>query len=237
MPKTIKKRVPKKSATAEEEVKDKLSGLTETIRKRQRIVAQYGIIVLVLIAAAAGFFAYSFYAQKKAKGLQYEGYKAYYNISKTTLSKEEQYKKSLDLFQKAFDTRKSPLSLFYVAASYYELGRYDDAVKTLKEFTDRYSSEEQMLPLVYQKMAAAYIKKGDMNGAKKALEDIGSLKRDTYKDYALMEHARLLEKEGKGDEAKKKYQELATKYPDSPFAGDAKAKLSGGPEKKEGSTK
>jgi outer membrane protein assembly factor BamD (BamD/ComL family) len=46
-----------------------------------------------------------------------------------------------------------------------------------------------------------------------------------------MESARLLEKEGKIEEAKKKYKELTEKFPNSPFTDEAKAKLS---EKKEG---
>jgi len=49
-----------------------------------------------------------------------------------------------------------------------------------------------------------------------------------------MEYAKLLEKEGKIDEAKKKYQELTTKYPNSPFIDEANTKLSVKTEKKEG---
>jgi outer membrane protein assembly factor BamD (BamD/ComL family) len=80
-------------------------------------------------------------------------------------------------------------------------------------------------------MAMAYIKKGDVNEAKKTLDILYNLKGDIYKDFALIEYAKLLEKEGKLDEAKKKYEELVTKFPNSPFKDDAKAKL---PAKKEG---
>ena len=72
-------------------------------------------------------------------------------------------------------------------------------------------------------MATIYIKKGDMNEAKKTLDALYNLKGDIYKDFALMEYASLLEKEGKPDEAKKKYEELTTKYPASPFLDKAKA--------------
>ena len=58
------------------------------------------------------------------------------------MSTEEQYQKSLDIFQKAYNTKKSPISLFYVAACQYELGRFDDALKSLKDFTGKYSSDE-----------------------------------------------------------------------------------------------
>jgi tetratricopeptide (TPR) repeat protein len=119
----------------------------------------------------------------------------------------------------------------YIAGCYYELGRYDEAITTLKDFTQRYSKEEKFIPLAYEKMAMAYERKGDTKEAMKALEALYNLKGDIYKDFALIESARLLEKEGKTEEAKKKYKELSDKFPNSPFSDAAKAKLS---EKKEG---
>ena len=68
----------------------------------------------------------------------------------------------------------------------------------------------------------------------KTLDTLYNLKGDIYKDFALMEYARILEKEGKPDEAKEKYQELTTKYPDSPFLDKAKEQLSVTTEKKKG---
>jgi tetratricopeptide (TPR) repeat protein len=76
-----------------------------------------------------------------------------------------------------------------------------------------------------------YIQKGDINEAKKSLDLLYNLKTDIYKDFALIEYGRLLEKEGKMDEAKKKYEELAAKFPNSPFIDEIKPKI---PEKKEG---
>jgi|WetSurSiteA1Bulk_404760.scaffolds.fasta_scaffold13925_2 predicted negative regulator of RcsB-dependent stress response len=232
MPKAIKKRITKKTSTTEEEVQDKLSGLKVTMRERRKTVFQYGAIVLIVILAAASFFIYTSYAQKKSQELSYEGYKTFYNIPKTPMSKEEQYQKALDMFQKSYNTKKSPVSLFYIAACYYELGRYDDALKSLKDFTGQYSSDAQFIPLAYQKMSTIYVKKGDMKEAKKTLDTLYNFKGDIYKDFALIEYARLLEKEGKGDEAKKKYEELSTKYPNSPFIDEAKTKLSVTSEKK-----
>ena len=81
-------------------------------------------------------------------------------------------------------------------------------------------------------MAMIYIKKGDTNEAMKTLDTLINLSGDIYKDFALMEYGRLLEKEGKTDEADKKYQELITRFPNSPFAGEAKAKIAA--EKKAG---
>jgi predicted negative regulator of RcsB-dependent stress response len=227
MPKVIKKRMPKKTVAAEAEMKDKLAGLKDTLKERQKSVLIYGMGVLVIIIAIISFLLYNYTSQKKAGTFEYEAYKIYYNeYQGQSVNKEEQYKKALDIFKKAYDIRKSPFSLFYIAACYYELGKYDDALKTLKDFTQRYSKEDRFIPLAYQKIAMVYIKKEDINEAMKTLDTLYNLNSNIFKDFALMEYGRLLEKEGKLDEAKKKYKELTTKFPNSPFIDEAKAKLS-----------
>jgi tetratricopeptide (TPR) repeat protein len=227
MPKPIKKRVPKKTASTEADVKDKLVSLKDTIKERQTTAIKYGAGVLVIFIAIVSFLLYSYTSQKKARMFEYEAYKTYYNDNQgQSVNKEEQYKKALDIFKKAYDTRKTPISLFYIACCYYELGKYDDALKTLKDFTQRYSNEERFIPLAYQKMAISYIKQGNVNEAIKTLDTLYNLHSNIYKDFALMEYGKLLEKEGKIDEAKKKYKELTTKFPNSPFLEEAKVKLS-----------
>ena len=69
-------------------------------------------------------------------------------------------------------------------------------------------------------------RKGNTKEAMEVLEKLYNLKGDIYKDFALIEYARLLEKEGKTEEAKKKYKELSERFPNSPFIDEAKAKLS-----------
>jgi predicted negative regulator of RcsB-dependent stress response len=231
MPKQIKKRVSKKTVTSEVNVRNKIAGLKDTIKERKKAALTYGAGILVILIAIVSFLVYNYTSQKKARIFEYEAYKIYYSPPSQGLNKEEQYKKALDIFKKAYDTRKSPISLFYIAACYYELGKYDDALKTLKDFTQRYSKEDRFIPLVYQKIATVYLKKGDINEATKTLDTLDSLNSDIYKDLALIEYGRLLEKAGKVEEAKKKYKELTTRFPNSPFIDEAKAKLS---EKKEG---
>jgi len=233
MPKLIKKRIPKKTGDTETEVKERLTSLKDTLRHRQKTVLRFTSGILVILVILAGFLVHSYTAQKKARTLEYEAYKIYYGNPQTqSADRQVQYKMALDMFKKAYDTSKSPLSFFYIAACYDDLGNYDEALKTLKDFTRRYSNDETYIPLVYQKMAAIYVKKGDAGEAKKTLDTLINLKGDIYKDFALIEYARLLEKEGKTDEANKKYQELVTRFPNSPFAGEAQAKLAA--EKKAG---
>ncbi len=225
MPKAIKKRIGKKTIDSETEVKQKISSLTETFRQRQRTAFIAAITVLVVLTAVVGILWYSYSSQKKAKILENEAYKSFYSSQTSATNAEEQYKKALDLFKKAYDTKKSPFSLFYIANSYYALGNYDDALKTLQDFIKKYSNDEKFLPLAYQKIALIYLKKGETEQAKRTLDNLYNLKGDVLKDFALMEYAKLLDKEGQADEAQKKYQEVVRKYPSSPFIEEAKAKI------------
>lgn len=185
--------------------KGKLFSIKDTIKQKRDTALKFGAAAVIIFIAIVGLLVYSYSSQKKAKELEHEAYNIYYNNSQAqAVNKEDQYKKALDIFKKAYDTKKSPVSLFYIASCYYETGKYDDALKTLKDFVQRYSSDDKYAPLAYQKTAIIYIKKGDVNEAKKTLDALYNLKTDIYKDFALMEYGKLLEKEGKSDEAKKK---------------------------------
>jgi predicted negative regulator of RcsB-dependent stress response len=233
MPKPIKKRISKKTGDTETEVKERLTSLKYAMKHRQKTVLKLTAAVVVVLAVLAGFLIHSYSMHKKARTLEYEAYRIYYSKPNAqSPDRQGQYKAALDTFKKAYDTSKSPLSLFYIAACYDDLGNYDEALKTLNDFVRRYSGDEAYIPLVYQKMAAIYIKKGNTGEAKKALDTLINLKGDIYKDFALLEYARILEKEGKTDEADKKYKDLVTRFPNSPFAGEARAKIAA--EKKAG---
>ncbi len=228
MPKAIKKRTSRKAVDTETEVTERLATFKDTLRERQKTAIQIAAGALVILIAITGFFLYSSSVKKKAGEYEFQAYKIFNSTTRMQPgNKGGQYKKALDMFQKAYDTKKSPVSLFYIAACYYELGNYDETVKTLKDFTRKYSGAERLAPLAHQKMAMAYVRKGDVNEALKTLDTLYSLPGDIFKDVALMETGKLLERQGKSDEAKKKYEELTKKFPDSPFRDEAEARLAG----------
>ena len=144
---------------------------------------------------------------------------------------KEQFQQALDLFQQAYSQKKSARVLLYIANSFYELEKYDDALKSLDEFTIKYSSKKDMLPLAYQKMAYIQIRKGNPDQALKDFSEIANLPGGFFLDLALMESARILEIQGKNEEAAGKFKELAEKFPESPFAAEAKSRLGDGKEK------
>jgi len=231
MPKAIKKKAAKKNIQTENEIKDVLGNIKDTLKKKQKTVLIYSLIGLSAVLVFAVILFYQHTEGQKSHQLENSAYNIYYNLDRQQYaSKQEQYQKALDLFQQAYSKRKSPRVLLFIASSYVELQKYDDAMKTLTEFTKKYTNARSLLPLAYKEMAAVQIIKGDKEAALKTLDTL--YKSGTIlQDYALVEAGRILEKDGKKDEAAAKYKELTEKFSGSPFIEEAKTKLG---EKKEG---
>lgn len=233
MPRVIKKKVAhKKEVDTEIQVKDSLDGIKKVFEEKQKSLVAYGLIALSAAIVIGGIAVYRFSANDTARQLEYEAYKTYYNMYQTTpLSGQEKAQKALGLFQQAYEKKKSPRILLFIADAYAEMAKYDDALKTLDEFTNRFVREEALLPLAYQKMVALQLKKGSKDEALKTLDRISGASGDMLKDFVLIQQARMLEQDGKKEEATAKYKELAEKYPNSPYTEEAKTKFG---EKKEG---
>jgi tetratricopeptide (TPR) repeat protein len=227
MPKVIKKKTAKPIKT-EEGVKNVLHDTKEFINKRQKIFFPSVIALVVITVAVAGILIYRSNVRNQAAALEYDAYKIYYGLyQKQPFQKEDRYQKALEQFKKAYDTRKSPYSLFYIAACYYDMGKNEDALKTLKELNQQFPDDERFVPLSYYKMAVITLRKGDREGYLKLLDTLYNYRTNSFKDLALIESARMLDAMGKKEDAVKKYEELTKNFPESPFVEEAKAKLGG----------
>jgi len=225
MPKVIKKKTAKPAKT-EEGVTNALHHTQEFIRERQRVFFPAVIALVVIAVSVAGFLVYRSNMKTQAAALEYEGYKIYYGLyQKQPFQKEDRYQKALEKFRKAYEARKSPLSLFYISACYNDLGKYDDALKSLKELNERFPDDDKFIPLSYYKMAVITLRKGDREGYLKLLDTLYNYRTRTLKDLALLESAKMLEAMGKKEDAVKKYEEITKNFPESPFVEEAKAKL------------
>ncbi|HTZ18934.1 MAG TPA: tetratricopeptide repeat protein [Dissulfurispiraceae bacterium] len=224
MPKVIKKRSEKFDGS-DESLQETVEDIRDRIKERQRTLVIGLAVVLVLIIAVGGFYMYNKSQSSKATGLQREAYMLFYsdNAAQPSVAGEN-YKKALDLFRKSYDVKKKADVLLYIAYCQDALGSYDDAIKTLKELNEKYT-DPRIIPLAYYKMAEIYLKKNDSTNALAALNTLAGLKDGIFLDMALMESAKILESQGKTDDAKAKYKELIAKYPNSALVGEAKARL------------
>jgi predicted negative regulator of RcsB-dependent stress response len=226
MPRPIKKRVKKKEVRTETEVKGKLSDLKSQLREKQKAVMAYSIAAGAILVVLAGILYHRYSFGEKSRLAENAAYNYYYGEHlNEPMARQEQVQKALDLFKKAYNFRESPRLLLYIANSYYELGKYDEALASLNDFIRKDSSNHDLLPLAYKMMADTQLQKGDKQGALKTLSTLYTSPGKIYKDFALMESAHILESEGKTGEASAKYRELAEKFKDSPFYEAAKAKL------------
>jgi predicted negative regulator of RcsB-dependent stress response len=226
MPKAIKKRTKKKDVVTETEVKDRLVEIKDKLREKQRTVVAYSIFAGIIIIVIAGLFYYRYSSGQKSRMTENEAYSYFYGEHlKQPMTTPERMQKALDLFKQAYDYRKSGRLLLYIADSYYEMGKYDEALSSVDRAIKNYSSDKDLLPLAYKMMANIQLKKGNKDEALKTLDRLYTSPGTIYKDYALMESGRILESEGKQSEADAKYKELTDKFKDSPFYAEAKAKL------------
>lgn len=225
MPKPIKKKIVKK-ATSGTDASETLSRLKKSAEERKRFLITAVAAVVLSAIVIGGFFLYSNTQENKAQKLEYEAYKIYYGLyQKQPVASEERYKKATEIFKKAYDVRKSPVSLYYIANCYYELGKYEESLNALKNLNQKFPDDEKFVPLSYYKMAMISLKKGSAEEALKSLAVLYNYKTGTYKDLSLIESGKTLEAQGNVEEAKKKYEELIKDFPQSPFAEEAKARI------------
>jgi len=225
MPRAIKKRTTKKTGLNEEEVKGAVVRLLDSIKERKRIFISVISATGIVVVLAVVIMLYSSSVKGKAYLIENEAYKYYYKIDlKVPLTEEGRWKKSLELFQKAIDVKSTPSVQFYIGNSYFNLGDYDSAIKAYNKFIDKYINEKIILPIVYQKLASAYIKKGKDDEAIRTLDTLAEFREGTFKDAALILKARYYETAGKHEDALEIYKELVEGFPSSPWAREANAK-------------
>lgn len=224
MPKAIKKRVIKK-IEAEEEVKGFIRHTTDFISQRKKLLILISSVLVIVIAITITFILYTIHLTKKAYSLQREADNYYYNINlETPFIEEERWEKALELYQQSLKIKSTPLVQFYIGNCYYRLNDFNNAAKAYTLFINKYTHEEGLLPLVYQKLSSSYIKSGKSEEALKTLQTLKNFKNGAFKDTALIEEARLYEEIGRAEDAKKIYREIVKGFSSSPWSNEAKSK-------------
>lgn len=226
MPKPIKKRIVKKTTVQEDEVKSALMRTLDAAKERQRNLIIALSAVVGLIAIYIIFSVYSASSKEKAYALETDAYKYYYGIDmKESMTEKERWEKALNLYKQSVDIKATPTARFYLGNCYYNLGDFDNAIKEYTAFIDKFGSNKEILPVVYQKLASAYLKKNNNTKAIETLDALAKLNNGIFKDTALGLQARYYETAGESGKAIEKYKELVQLYPASSWSAEAKAKI------------
>jgi tetratricopeptide (TPR) repeat protein len=225
MPKVIKKRAAKKKPKQEEEVKSVALQTIEKLKKRQKQVITVAGAVIALILLIIIVSAYSSSQKNKAYAIEMDAGRYYYGGTEESLSKEDRFNKAIELYQQSIDIKASPTALYYLGNSYFNLGDYDKAVEQYNKFVSKFSSEDTILPLVYQKLASSYFKSGKNDKALEALGRLAKVENGIFKDTALILEAQHYESAGDTAKGLQKYRELMLEFPSSPWTAAANAKV------------
>jgi predicted negative regulator of RcsB-dependent stress response len=224
MPRAIKRRTDK-TDDSEPDLRETVEDIRERLRDRQRFLI-YGLLLFIVVTASiVGFLVYRSSTNERALDLAAQADQVLYGApGAQPVPPAEKNKKALGLYKESYAARKNAAVLLSIAGTQYSLGDYDDALKSLRELLDRFP-DSPLAALAYFKIAMTYERKNDLNNAVTALKNLSSIKNSALQDLALLETGRILEKQGKGEEAKSSYRDLVSRFPQSPLLAQAKARL------------
>ena len=123
-------------------------------------------------------------------------------------------------------TDAANLANAYAGLAYAQLGKWQDAVKYLEEFSTK--GDAMISPAVTAALGNAYANTGNIDKAISTLKKAAEMADDEVEDGVnnslsptyLIQAARLLESQGKKDEALKIYKDIKVKYINSVAAQD-----------------
>jgi predicted negative regulator of RcsB-dependent stress response len=105
----------------------------------------------------------------------------------------------------------------------FHLGEWDAALAAYKAFLDGAPGDDSLRFAALEGIARVHEAKGDLAAAATAWEKVGEVK--FYADRAALERARVLERAGKADEARKALAAFPEQFKDSPLRTAAERQL------------
>jgi predicted negative regulator of RcsB-dependent stress response len=204
----------------------------ENIRK---FYVGLAVLAVVIIASALAFMVMKS-AHEKAAVQMAEALK-YYDISAAPpgdkpMAPEERLKKASEIFGQLSSKgdKQADMALYYKANADFDLGLVDTAIQEYKQLKDRID-DPLLQALTDQRLASAYLVKGNSNEAINVLSADLKSNWNFFKDVDHYRLAKILE-QGDTKQAITQLEELLKEFPDSPWATEAKlelAKLTGKP--------
>ena len=197
--------------------------------QRRAVLAGLGVI-LVAGAVVAGVMWYDYQSTLKARELDHEATLHYLTRPADDPKKsQEQLSQAITLYKQVVEqyprSPVAPLALFHLGNAQVLANEVDAGIETYKRFMLLYGSNTSLLGLVQQRLAYAYLAKGDRDQAVKAFTGILDIPGALNKDHVLFELAKLEESQSRPEGALAHYQDLMKNYPNSPFTSEAAVRV------------
>lgn len=206
-----------------------LSSLDHTLHRlhNYRRPLLVGLGVLLLAAAVVGGVLYvDRQSSQKAQELEREAMRFLTDPAVNDPQKVDQaLKEAIARYRQVVDqyprTPTAPLALYHLGNTLVQANDVNAAIEAYQRYLAFYGSNPSMVGLVQQRLAYAYLLKGERDQAVKALTAILETPGTLNRDQALFELARLEESQSRPEGALAHYQELIKTYPNSPFTSEA----------------
>lgn len=201
------------------------------VLQEQRRALLVGVgVVLVAGAVVAGVIWYDYQSTLKARELDQEATLHYLTRPADDPKKsQEQLTQAINLYQQVVDqyprSPVAPVALFHLGNAQVLANQVDAGIETYKRFMLLYSSNTSLLGLVQQRLAYAFLAKGDRDQAVKAFTGILEIPGALNKDHVLFELAKIEESQSRPEGAIAHYQDLMKNYPNSPFTSEAAVRV------------
>ena len=197
--------------------------------QRRALLVGLGV-VLVAAAVVIGVIWYDYQTTMKARELDQEATLHYLNRPAEDPKKaHEQLTQAITLYKQVVDqyprTPVAPLALFHLGNAQVLGNEVDAGIETYKRFMLLYNSNPSLLGLVQQRLAYAYLVKGDRGQATKAFTGILEIPGALNKDHVLFELAKMEESQSRPEGALAHYQDLMKNYSNSPFTSEAAVRV------------
>jgi TolA-binding protein len=225
-----------KKAMQQDEFIDGMFDMGEWLEIHWQRVAIVGGVAAVLVLVGIGWNSMRQGAAEEASRLLGAGIEAYAPAAGADgQSPEPRYSEALTLFEQAAAKGGSQgvgdVARFFKARTLLALSRGSEAVPVLEGLVA--GGNPSLASEAKVSLAEAVEASGNADRAAALLHEVeSSEEKGTYpRDGALMLLGGLYERQGKKDEAKRTYDDLLARFPQSPFASDARQR-SGAPAEK-----
>lgn len=221
---------PRTIAADEAHLRSGLEHFWSQAQAHRRTIALGAILLACVCAAVLAALWWEYRTTEQAADLERQATRLYLDRPSDQPAKaDENLKQAIVLYRQLVEryprSPQAPLALYALGNALVQINDLAGAIETYNRYVATYGANKQLLGMVYQRLAYAYLLTGDRDRAAKAFTAALDVPGSLNKDQALFELGKLEESQSRHEGALARYQELSKSYPNSPFAGEAAVRM------------
>lgn len=221
---------PRTIAADEAHLRSGLEHFWSQAQAHRRTIALGAILLACVCAAVLAALWWEYRTTEQAADLERQATRLYLDRPSDQPAKaDENLKQAIVLYRQLVEryprSPQAPLALYALGNALVQINDLAGAIETYNRYVATYGANKQLLGMVYQRLAYAYLLTGDRDRAAKAFTAALDVPGSLNKDQALFELGKLEESQSRPEGALARYQELSKSYPNSPFAGEAAVRM------------